>query len=313
MTALCSSNKPVINCWALAGCIQQRQWEVNCVSLGSSPHLGRWISSRRRALHFFFPLGVWTRLYETWGIRSEWSDLGRAGPAPGRARAPRRADGGRGRARRAGRGRSEPGNGGRGGACPFPSLRRSRPRRPCLLVEKRKKQSNKSSKRGAASFPSPSLDLLFSSPQAAEAFQAKQKHSNWCYFSSTLIGFFPLHTGALLKAQPAKLPQQPGHQREPRKRLFSCTDYIQSLRIEECGQPEFWNARIFEFSHEFKELSVQLKAVGVEEWPRTPSRPEDVQQRRVEGMKALAVINAGKLTQKNGGGKKNASVQKVKY
>lgn len=136
-------------------------------------------------------------------------------------------------------GRSEPGNGGRGGACPFPSLRRSRPRRPCLLVQKRKKQSNKSSKRGAASFPSPSLDLLFSSPQAAEAFQAKQKHSNWCYFSSTLIGFFPLHTGALLKAQPAKLPQQPGHQREPRKRLFSCTDYIQSLRIEECGQPEF--------------------------------------------------------------------------
>lgn len=49
---------------------------------------------------------------------------------------------------------------------------------------------------------------------------------------------------------------------------------------------------------------MQLKAVGVEEWPRTPSRPEDVQQRRVEGMKALAVINAGKLTQKNGGGKK---------
>lgn len=58
---------------------------------------------------------------------------------------------------------------------------------------------------------------------------------------------------------------------------------------------------------------MQLKAVGVEEWPRTTSRPEDVQQRCVEGMKALAVINAGKLTQKNGGGKKNASVRKVKY
>lgn len=59
---------------------------------------------------------------------------------------------------------------------------------------------------------------------------------------------------------------------------------------------------------------MQLKAVGVEEWPRTPSRPEDVQQRRVEGMKALAVINAGKLTQKTAGEKKkNASVQKVKY
>lgn len=49
---------------------------------------------------------------------------------------------------------------------------------------------------------------------------------------------------------------------------------------------------------------MQLKAVGVEEWPRTPSRPEDVQQRRVEGMKALAVINAGKLTQETAGEKK---------
>lgn len=49
---------------------------------------------------------------------------------------------------------------------------------------------------------------------------------------------------------------------------------------------------------------MQLKAVGVEEWPRTTSRPEDVQQRRVEGMKALAVINAGKLSQETAGEKK---------
>lgn len=49
---------------------------------------------------------------------------------------------------------------------------------------------------------------------------------------------------------------------------------------------------------------MQLKAVGVEEWPRTPSRPEDVQQRCVEGMKALAVINAGKLTQETAEEKK---------
>lgn len=49
----------------------------------------------------------------------------------------------------------------------------------------------------------------------------------------------------------------------------------------------------------------------MEEGLRTPSRPEDMQQWHVEDMKALTVINAGKLTQETM--EKNAPVQKVKY
>lgn len=50
---------------------------------------------------------------------------------------------------------------------------------------------------------------------------------------------------------------------------------------------------------------------AMEEGLCTPSRPEDVQQRRVEDMKALGAVNAGKLTQETE--EKSAPVPKVKY